>query len=166
MDGHTLRSRIGEYIQKYRYAALILTVGILLMLLPTGSIPETSSQETEQTAPEEQDHDFEAKLAFILSKIDGAGKVEVFLSQAEGEETCYQADEDIASGNIRQETVLVTGADRSQKGLVLQINPPVYRGAIIICQGADNAAIRLSITQAVANVTGLGANQISVLKMK
>lgn len=35
----------------------------------------------------------------------------------------------------------------------------------MVCQGADNAAVRLAIVEAVSKVTGLGANRISVLKM-
>ena len=39
-------------------------------------------------------------------------------------------------------------------------------GAIVVCQGGDNATVRLAIIEAVSNVTGLGADKISVLKMK
>lgn len=166
MDGNELRKKITEVFQKYRYALLILAAGIILMLLPTTD-PEASSQpQPEQLQSQVLSEDFETKLSRILSQMEGAGKVVVFLSQASGEKTLYQTDEDFTSGDVRRETVLVTGADRAQEGLVLQINPPVYQGAVVLCQGADNAAVRLSITQAVANATGLGANQISVLKMK
>ena len=166
MDGNELRKKITEVFQKYRYALLILAAGIILMLLPTTD-PEASSQpQPEQIQSQVLSEDFETKLSRILSQMEGAGKVVVFLSQASGEKTLYQTDEDFTSGDVRRETVLVTGADRAQEGLVLQINPPVYQGAVVLCQGADNAAVRLSITQAVANATGRGANQISVLKMK
>ena len=166
MDGNELHKKITEVFQKYRYALLILAAGIILMLLPTTD-PEASSQpQPEQIQSQVLSEDFETKLSRILSQMEGAGKVVVFLSQASGEKTLYQTDEDCTSGDVRRETVLVTGADRAQEGLVLQINPPVYQGAVVLCQGADNAAVRLSITQAVANATGLGANQISVLKMK
>ena len=166
MDGNELRKKITEVFQKYRYALLILAAGIILMLLPTTD-PEASLQpQPEQIQSQVLSEDFETKLSRILSQMEGAGKVVVFLSQASGEKTLYQTDEDFTSGDVRRETVLVTGADRAQEGLVLQINPPVYQGAVVLCQGADNAAVRLSITQAVANATGLGANQISVLKMK
>jgi stage III sporulation protein AG len=39
-------------------------------------------------------------------------------------------------------------------------------GAIVLCQGADVPSVRLAIVDAVSKVTGLVANQISVLKMK
>ena len=164
MEGNELRKKIGEVFQKYRYALLILAVGIFLMLLPAAKTTPPSQPEPEQIQVHTED--FETRLSRILSQMEGAGRVTVFLSQAAGENTLYQSDEDITSGDMRRETVLITGSDRAQEGLIRQINPPVYRGAVVLCQGADNAAVRLSITQAVANATGLGANQISVLKMK
>lgn len=39
-------------------------------------------------------------------------------------------------------------------------------GAVILCQGADAAEVRLHIVEAVSAFTGLGSNRILVLKMK
>ena len=66
----------------------------------------------------------------------------------------------------KTDTVTVTDAQRNESGLIRQVNPPVYKGAVIVCQGADNAAVRLAIVDAVGKATGLGADKISVLKMK
>lgn len=38
-------------------------------------------------------------------------------------------------------------------------------GAAIVCQGADSAAVRLQIAQAVRCYTGLGADKIQIFKM-
>ena len=39
-------------------------------------------------------------------------------------------------------------------------------GAIIVCQGGDSPTVRLNIVEAVSNVTGIGSDRITVLKMK
>ena len=71
------------------------------------------------------------------------------------------------SGNsAKTETVIVTDGQRTESGLVSQVNPPSYLGAIVVCQGADSPAIKYAITQAVAKITGLGTDAICVLKMK
>ena len=79
-------------------------------------------------------------------------------------------DDDITyaenSRDTRKKTVVVTGSSREETGLVSQLLPPTYRGAVILCQGADNAQVRLSIVEAVSNATGLSTDKISVLKMK
>ena len=91
------------------------------------------------------------------------------LTVQEGEEVLYQADENFSgngdSADKRTDTVILSDTDRAESGLVRQVNPPVYRGAIIVCQGADDPAVRLAITEAVSKITGIGANCISVLRM-
>ena len=41
-----------------------------------------------------------------------------------------------------------------------------FTGAVILCQGANNAEVRLQVVEAVSAFTGLGSNRIMVLKMK
>ena len=106
----------------------------------------------------------------MLSSVDGAGSVQVLLSTQEGEYIQYQTDYDATDRegdtSKKSTTVTVTDADRNEVGLVQQVNPPKYRGAIIVCQGADDPLVRLAVSEAVSTITGLGLNKISVLKMK
>jgi len=39
-------------------------------------------------------------------------------------------------------------------------------GAVVICEGAEDSAVRLSVTNAVSVYTGLGSDKIRVMKMK
>ena len=159
--------KITPLIRKYRYVCLVLLIGVILMMIPTKkSTTSTHIDSIEQTMPQE---DIVTQLEAILSMIEGAGKVKVMLTVAFGEKTIYQTDVDKTGGDNaseRTDTVLITDGNRNQSGLVQQINPVIYLGAIVVCQGADRAEICLAITEAVAKVTGLGANRISVLKMK
>lgn len=41
-----------------------------------------------------------------------------------------------------------------------------HSGAVVLCDGAGNAAVRLAVTNAVASYTGLGCDKIQVMKMK
>lgn len=155
-----------EYVKKYRLVFFVLLIGVLFMLMPEKK--QTVQEVPSQTIPEKQD--LETDLAQILSKIDGAGKTEVLLTESAGEQTYYQVNEDISSSDHgkdqRTDTVLVTNSSREETGLVRRTDPPIYRGAIILCQGAANAQVRLSIVEAVANATGLSTDKITVLKMK
>ena len=164
MDWVTLRSRGKELVRKYRYVLLVVLAGLFLMALPDGknakAAPEPAAAETEAR------QDLQTELEEILSQIQGAGRVRVLLTQREGERTVYQTDEDSTSSGIRSDTVLLNGSDRSQTGLVQQVNPPTYLGAVIVCQGADSASVRLAIVSAVGSVTGLSTDKITVLKMK
>ena len=167
MDWVGFSSKCMEYIKKYRYVVLVLLAGLFLMALPEGDEEKTETVQ-EQTA--ETEKSLQDSLAEILSQIDGAGKEKVLLTEAAGEETLYQTDEDITqsenSSDIRRETIIITNSQRDEAGLVQQVNPPVYQGAIIVCQGAGSASVRLAIVKAVSSVTGLTSDRITVLKMK
>lgn len=170
MDWVAVREKAGGLIKKYRYVLMVLLAGIVLMCLPGGNDPKPEQESAEQAVQETTVVSPEERLRQILSHIEGAGRVEVLLTPLYGEETIYQSDEDTTSGTdsstLRLETVIVTDNQRSQQGLVKQVNPPVYLGAVVVCQGADRASVRLAIVEAVANATGLSADKITVLKMK
>lgn len=163
MDWVTLRSRGKELVRKYRYVLLVVLAGLFLMALPDGKNTKAAPEPAAETEPRQ---DLQTGLEEILSQIQGAGRVQVLLTQREGERTVYQTDEDSTFSGIRSDTVLLNGSDRSQTGLVQQVNPPTYLGAVIVCQGADSASVRLAIVSAVGSVTGLSTDKITVLKMK
>ena len=161
-----LTEKLKDTCGKFKYALIVLLVGIGLLLLP-----EKKQQEIEYTSiPQESQNIQLDALTKILQSVDGAGDVQVLLSTAMGEETIYQTNQDTSSstsGNtVKSETVIVTDSQRNESGLITQVNPPVYLGAIIVCQGADSPTVRLALTQAVAKITGLGTDNICVLKMK
>ena len=166
MDGLDPGKRFIGILEKYKYAIAVAMLGILLMLIP-GNKTESVPQETQ---PEVCRETLEQTLESILSQIQGAGRVEVLLSQQTGEQTLYQTDVDEDSDETgtshRSQTVIVSDGSRAETGLIQRKDPPSYLGAIIVCQGGDNAQVRLAIVEAVGCVTGLGADQISVLKMK
>lgn len=159
MDIASGKQQLLNYLKKYQYVLLFFVVGICFMLLP--------QKETQQISiPAEQTNhpDLESELSAILSQISGVGKAEVLLTEAYGSKTLYQTNEN--QNHSTMDTVIITDKNREENGLVKQIIPPVYRGALIVCQGADNAGVRLSVVEAVKSVTGLSSDCVRVLKMK
>lgn len=163
MDWLAQKRRLGEALKQYRYVALVILIGLMLLWLPTESSTEIPAEE-ECTA--ETQIPLQEELTRLLSSVSGAGRVEVLLTHAKGEETLYQQDVQTFDTESRRDTILVTGADRGETGLIRQINPPVYQGAVILCQGADSPQVKLAMVEAVKCATGLTADRITVLKMK
>lgn len=166
MDQQLTRDEVVGFLKKYRYTAVVLLIGIMLMCIPQKE--KTILQEpVMETAPE---NTLQEELSRILSQVEGAGKVEVLLTLKQGEEILYQTDEQRSRSETNQsqdrQTVLVDAEDRQKTGLIRQINPPVFQGAIILSQGAASAEIRLALTDAVVGATGLPYSSITVLKMK
>ena len=167
MDIKGLTVKVKDALCKYKYAVVILLIGVGLLLLPKKStaapVTNTTPVNREQTLETED-------LTEILKSVQGAGKVKVLLSVGTGEQTIYQTNsENTVNGDInsiRSDTVIIADAQRTEAGLVTQVNPPKYLGAIVVCEGADSPAVKLAVTQAVAKITGLGADNICVLKME
>lgn len=164
----TAASFLRQFLARYKYILLIFAVGIVLMLFPTDSKKTEQQSVQVQEQPKSETLRLEEQLSALLSQLAGAGKVQVLLTEATGQQTVYQENRDTSqqSETTKTSTVIVSGSTRGQEGLVCQVNPPTYLGAVVLCQGADLPSVRLSITEAVSNATGLGYHKISVLKMK
>lgn len=160
--------RLSGLLGKYKYAMAVALLGIGLMLLPTGKTAVEPEPEAQTQSQDQQE--LEQRLSRILSQIQGAGQVQVLLTEKTGEELLYQTDTQQQTAQAEQsnqsETVILSDGQRAQAGLLRRRDPPQYLGAVVVCQGGDSAQVRLAIVQAVGCVTGLDANQISVLKMK
>ena len=163
------KNGITEAFRKYKYVWIVLLVGILLMLLPSPTDKENHN-ELPATEQENVQENMELRLESLLSEVSGAGQVKVLLSVSQGEQTIYQTDSSYAQGqndtDTRTQTILITDSQRNETGLMHQIKPPKYMGAIILAQGADDPVVKLEIVEAVGKITGLGADRISVLKMQ
>ena len=153
--------KILRAIRENPYVLILLFLGILLLLLPTGkngSTAETAEKQTGDIVPpgfsvlEEQE-----RLRQTLESISGVGKSRVLLSLrgTERRELAFSDGEAIivSMGSGRQQAV--------ESGYIY----PEYLGAVVVCQGADNARVRLHVYDAVSAFTGLGADSIQVLKM-
>jgi len=150
--------------EKNKYMLIVLLVGLGIILWPGGGAPREVVSNIEQT-----EHPLafclaekEARIARALSYIEGAGEVIVVLSLRTSLAQEVAVDED-ASG--RRATVTIATGSGTQSEVTLRYRYPEFRGALIVSEGADNASVRLQITQAVASLTGLGTDRITVTQM-
>ena len=150
-------------LEKFKYPALILLLGLVLILWPAKQKPEQPPEEPAHAEPEDR---LDARMEEILSCIEGAGRVRVLLTKRTGDETVFQTDETASKGEdseSRTRTTVMSGADVP---VVRQTVYGQYRGALIVCGGADSPSVRLQLINAVAGLTGLPADRITVIKMK
>lgn len=166
-----LRGQAAQLIRKYWIPLLVFLLGVALVLIPS----RTKKEEPQQTPAEAAETDFnlsatQKQLETLLSAIDGAGRVRLMLTLSSGERIVYQTDSRTVttSGSTTQETQTVfrqpSGAEKEPA--VQSVVYPQYQGALVICDGAERASVRLAVIQAVSSLTGLGSNKIAVVKMK
>ena len=102
------KNKLLSFLTRYKAPLLVLLLGLLLMLIPSGG------KQTSITMPEESE-----RLAALLSETKGVGESRVLLSE---------------------------------------------NGVVVVCAGAENAAVRLDIIRAVSSYTGFGSDRITILK--
>ena len=153
--------------QSFRWPLLILILGICLMLLPAEKEP---AKEPTQCSIEIENQDLEARLKEVLGHIEGVGAVEVLLTVKTGPEYVYQTNETknkhAEEFEQRSETVVIADGNGGEMPITVNTVFPTYKGALIVCQGADRASVRLAVMEAVSDLTGLSSEHISVIKMK
>ncbi len=159
-----------EVLWKFRYPALVLLLGLALLLLP-GSFgtqketPETEIREAEETFTLDA---FTGQLETLLSGIQGAGEVKMLLSLETDGSRNYLANTLESQGDDAAETqtqTVLADVDGDDVPILLRQSYPTFRGAVVLCQGGGNAAVELSIKEAVSSLTGLGMDKITVLTM-
>ena len=153
-------------VNKFKYTAIIFLIGIVLLLLPQQEAAEMQIQLDESQV---QKHNLEERLENLLSQVEGAGKVDVLLSYERGEVRDYQEDKTRRQDETREEFQTETVFYDTQNGdtpVCVSVSYPTYRGAVVVCQGADKASVRFNILKAVSSLTGLGSDHITVIKMK
>lgn len=159
---------ITELWKKYKFVLLIILVGIMLMLLPTGKKTQEAVKKNSTEESTFSLEDTEEKMSDILSHIQGVGHIRVMLTLKSGSQL-HLAEDISRSGKetdtrFDSETVTINCGSGSQEVVVTQQIYPTYQGAVIVCQGAEQSSVRLAITEAVSALTGLSADKISIVK--
>ena len=70
------------------------------------------------------------------------------------------------SGTSYENTIsTVSNGSYGEEPIRVTTTSPEFRGAVVICQGAEDDRVRLAVTEAVGALCDLGADKITVIKM-
>ena len=161
---------------KYRYIALVIAAGVVLLLIPAsgGGEAKTIGAAEEYTFNLTEE---EKRLEKALGEAEGVGRVRVVLTLKEGGEYVYEKDVQESGrisggGSLKDEyesgtkTVVVSKGSGIQEPVAVKWILPRYQGALIVCDGAGSSRVELEIISAVRSVTGLSSDRITVIRMK
>ncbi|MDY3618513.1 hypothetical protein [Agathobaculum sp.] len=171
---HPAAEKFLPLLKKYRAVLIVLLTGMLL-LASGGWFKDAKQVKTAEKGAEPTfavfDLDtFEQDLGEKLSAIEGAGRVSLMLSLDETEEAVYAVDvrqTQTGENGKSYESSLTVLSDGSygQSPVSVKNLLPTFRGAVVLCDGADNTAVRYAVTQAVSTICGVGTDKVTVLKM-
>lgn len=159
--------------RKYRAVLIVLLAGVLL-LASAGHSGGAETDTARQTARDAADFDlaaFEQQLCDRLSAVDGVGRVEIMLSLEQTGEAVYAVNtRQTTSGagdsaSFESDLTVVSDSDYGETPVTVKNLLPTFRGAVVLCDGAGDANVRLAVTQTVGTVCGIGADKVTVLKL-
>lgn len=167
---------------------ILVLVGILLLVI---ALPVGNKEEKEQEEPSVETADraetqsasgeeLERRLEDILSRIDGAGEVEVMITYKDS--GTYVVEKDISSDSSTQEETdgvssrntkdtqsqQSTVYDQTESGdtpFISQELTPRIEGILVVAQGGDNTAVKQNISEAVLALFPVEAHRIKIVKM-
>ena len=165
-----LLTRTRELLLKYRYAAAVLLAGVLLLCLG-GREPHAKPVPTDQDSQAFDLEAFERTAAAQLSRIDGVGRLELMLTLESSGESVYASDTRESatgeqSGSRERNITVVSDSGYGQRPVTIKELYPTFRGAVVLCEGADSVQVRCAVTEAVSTLCGIGADKVAVLKMQ
>ncbi len=158
---------IAALIRRNWVLAAALAVGLIILCLPSGGRDDApNAAQNEEAAPEFDLEREEKRIAAALEGMSGAKDVKVTLTLECGAERELARDEKTGFASDRGErdsslVKLQNGSSR-QEAVIVKYNYPKYRGALVTARGAG-AELRLRLTQAVAALTGLTSDRITVV---
>ena len=170
MKGNFDFAKLQNQLGKYKYVAIILCLGVVLMLWPTRSQEDTQNQAETQSAQQTDLQNFdleelERRMETALSEINGVGEATVVLTlRSSGEDILAQ---DTSEGSTSdRETVIISTGSGTEEAVSVKTIYPEFQGALVICDWAGNAGVKLEVLQAVSAITGLSSDQISICQRK
>lgn len=155
---------------RYKFVGLVMLIGAALLLWPSGN--GSTASPSGSAGQQEEAETLARELEEILGKMDGVGQVRVLLTVQDDGQRQLATDGELSYSGSPQapddyqrtsETVLVDGVQGDEPVVTRQWSP-TYRGALVVCQGASQASVRLAVTEAVTVLTGLTADRVTVAK--
>ncbi len=167
--------------------ALLLGCGIFLLVWAGAWVeprpsPRASEQQAAKRSPgplEEEERKLEERLRSALSRVAGAGRVEVVVSLAAGPEQVYARDtvkeekvtaqeggegRKTSEASTRENLVFVkeVSGGREEPVVVKSLRPEVA-GVLVLAEGARDPEVREELTLAVATVLAVPQHRVRVL---
>lgn len=170
---------------------ILLCVGLILFFLSSGlfnsnkNTTPTNSSSIKISEEDQQSYEsaMEKRLKNILSKVNGAGNVEVMLTISYGKEIVL-ADDTVLDQSTSQEkdstggtrdnttysqqkkTVMYTPQNGKSEPVILKEIEPKIEGIIIVSEGGDNIEVQSNLIKAAQALFNIPAHKIQVFKMK
>ncbi len=150
-----------KYIRNIKGKWQILLFAILGIALIIISKSLGGDDKSKATAAEVSAEEYRAELTTEISELcaemQGVGRVKVMITLDGGTEYVYAKNE----GSSSHSYITYSG-----EGLLLTQNLPKVKGVSILCDGANSIEVRKELTEMLCALLDIGANSVSIGKIK
>jgi stage III sporulation protein AG len=153
--------------RKYWLPAVGAAVGVSLLLLGSfGTEGEKKEAQREETLvfsadPQAYAEEVERQVVEICSRVKGVDRVEAVVTLGGGYRALYASDSQSSSSGYKSSTVLI-GSGSNEEPILLGYENPRIVGIGIVCDGAEDPAVRQSILALVSAAFDVGTNKIYI----
>lgn len=156
-------NKLSSFLKKIKTEYLILiALAIVAVIIFMGTFSSGEAQSTQETVSTYVDN-LERKLESCLSKVKGAGKVEVIISVSSGMQTVFATEKTYQSskGETVEGPIIVNG-----KPIVTMEAYPEISGVVIVAEGAGNLSVKVDLLNACQTFLSISNEKIQILSMK
>lgn len=175
---------MGKLKKEYLLAAILLGILLMVIVWPTASEPsgETTGDHVSELVKKETEEGFSTeetkeRLEAVLSKIQGAGKVEVMMTWKSSREQVIekdrsstadqnqQQDSQSEQSNVQESTVYQKEGTGETPYVTKEL-APVVSGVLVVADGGDDGTVVREITEAIEALFGIETHKIKVVRRK
>lgn len=143
-----------------RLILIILIIGVIIMLLPSLKRPGQKAVESNSVTSEEE------RLCRILSEIDGAGKVSVMITYYGTTEKDIAYETKTASSDGIRASEDKKAVMSGSEPMVVKETYPDVKGVVVTAQGAESAAVKRKLTEAVTAALDIPEYRVCICRSK
>ena len=160
-----------DYIKNKKNTLIILVLlilGILLLVLPNGTLNKGTSQSDEERLSKYTE-DLEEKIASLCSGINGVSNVRVTVYLDSGFETVYAYNEQskqTSSGTNSEKKYVTIGSGNDESMVCIVEKMPNICGVAIVCKGGGNSLIANQLINLISSAYNVPKNKIYVVEGK
>ena len=156
MSGATAKIR-----ERVKTGKLLEVVIVIILLVIVAAIVLMGFDKKTEQAEGDYARELEQRLSAVLSRIEGAGEVAIFITVGSDGEKVLASESIVAQDGTVTTIPVFSGGEP----VVLEEKSPEITGVLIVSEGAYDLSVRFNLLEATASVLNINQSIIKVYTM-
>lgn len=159
-------AKLIEKLKGIKHIEIIIAIIALAIMLGIYFYSSGGDNKNKETSVAATDYctKMQSEIEQLISSIKGVGKTKVVISWESSSENVLAQNYSNSGGNVSSYPQLTTGSGSTAPIVVQEIYPKAI-SAVIVCQGGENASIKVNIIMAVSKLLNISTDNVIVYAM-